>query len=143
LVDFINKNSGPNEPNIPTSIFKCILEQEEYEEQYMGLYTHAQMINDPIYGQILYNCYLSNAFKLKLGYNVKVFLGEMMRATGKEIAEHVIRPTKVNPISHVNARCELLLIITHRLWKVLKRVEKREMGRERRMVCKRMILVLK
>jgi len=38
------------------------------------------------------------------------------------------------------ARREQLLIIIHRLWKVLKRVEEREMGRERRMVGKRMIL---
>ena len=53
------------------------------------------MINDPIYGQISYNCCLSNAFKLKLGHNVKIFVLEMKRVTGKEIAEYVIRPTKV------------------------------------------------
>ena len=53
------------------------------------------MINDPIYGQISYNWYLPNAFKLKLGHNVKIFVVEMMRATGKETAEHIIRLTKV------------------------------------------------
>jgi len=108
----------------------------------MGIYKHRQMINDPIYGQISYNCYLSNAFKLKLGCNVKIIVVEMMRATGKEIAEHVSRPTKVIRTSRVKARREQLLIILHRLWKVLKRVEEREKRRERRMVGTRMILVL-
>jgi len=56
----------------------------------------------------------------------------MMRATGKEIAEHVIRPTKVLPSSRIKARCKQLLIIIHRLWKVLKRVEEREERRGRR-----------
>jgi len=61
----------------------------------MGIYKHGQIINDPIYGQISYNCCLSNAFKLKLGHNVKIFVVEMMRVTGKETAERVIRPTKI------------------------------------------------
>jgi len=39
-------------------------------------------------------------------------------------------------------RSEQMLIIIHRLWKVLKMVEVREKRRERRMVGKRMILVL-
>jgi len=123
-------------------MFKCTLEQDELEEEYMGIYKHGQMINDPIYGQILYNYCLSNAFKLKLGHNVKLFVVGMMRATGKEIAEHVIRLTKVIRASHVKARREQLLIIIHRHWKVLKRVEEREKRRERRMVGTRMILVL-
>ena len=63
----------------------------------MGIYKHGEMINNPIYGQILYNCCLSNAFKLKLGHNVKIFVVDMMRVTVKEIAEHIIRPTKVIP----------------------------------------------
>jgi len=42
----------------------------------------------------------------------------------------------------VKASPEQLLIIIHRLWKVLKMVEEREKRRERRMVGKRMILVL-
>jgi len=52
LIDFIDKNGGPQEPYILTLMFKCTLEQDELEEEYMGLYTHGQMINVPIYGQI-------------------------------------------------------------------------------------------
>jgi len=55
------------------------------------------------------------------------------------VAEHVIRPAKVIPPSHVKARYAQLLIIKHRHSKVLKKVEER---RERKMVGKRMILVL-
>jgi len=66
-------------------------------------------------------------------------LVEIKRATEKAVAEHVIRPAKVIPACRAKARCAQLLIITHRLWKVLKRVEER---RERRMVGKKMILVL-
>ena len=95
LVDFIDKNGSQKEPYIFTSMFKCTLEQDELEEEYMGIYKFGQMINDPIYGQISYNCCLSNAFKLKVEYNVKIFVVEMKRATGKEIGEHVIRPTNV------------------------------------------------
>jgi len=123
-------------------MFKHTLEQDELEQEYMGIYKHGQMINDTIYGQISYNCCLSNAFKLKLGQNVKIFVVEMMRATGKEIAEHIIRPTRVIRTGRVKARRGQLLIIIHRLWKVLRRVEEREKRRERRMVGTRMILVL-
>jgi len=105
----------------------------------MGLYTNGQMITDPINGQISYNFCLSNALKFKLGQDLKIFLVEMKRATGKKIAEHVITPAKVIPPRYVKARCEQLLIIIHRLWKILTRVKER---RERRMVGKRMILVL-
>jgi len=52
LIDFINKNGRPTEPYILTSNFKCTLEQAEFDEEYMGLYTNEQMIPDPIYGQI-------------------------------------------------------------------------------------------
>ena len=76
-------------------MFKCTLEQDELEEENMGIYKHGQMINDHIYDQIWYHCCLSNSFKLKLGHNVKTFVVEMMRATGKETGEHVIRQTKV------------------------------------------------
>jgi len=141
LVDFIDKNGGPKEAYILTLMFKCTLEQDELEEEYMGIYKHRQMVNDLIYGQVLYNCCLSNVFKLKLGHNVKILVAEMMRATGKEIAEHVIRPTKVIRASHVKARHTQLLIMIHRLWKVLKRVEERKKRTERRMVRTRMILV--
>ena len=99
LGDFIDQNGGPKEPYILRSMFRFILEQDELEEEYMGIYKHRQMINDPTYGQILYNCCLSNAVKLKLGHNVNIFVVEMLRATGKETAEHVIRPTKVIPLA--------------------------------------------
>jgi hypothetical protein len=99
LVDFIDKNGGPKEPYAPKLMFKWSLVQDELEEEYMGIYKNGQMINDPIYGQISYNCCLSSAFKLKLGHNMKIFVLEMKRATGKEIAEHVIRLTKVIPLA--------------------------------------------
>jgi hypothetical protein len=82
VVDSINKNGGPKEPYILRSRFKCTLDQNELEEDFMGIYTHRQMINDPIYGQISYNCCLSNAFKLKLGHNEMIFVLEMMRRPG-------------------------------------------------------------
>jgi len=65
----------------------------------MGIYKQGQMVNDHIYRQILYNCCRSNDFKLKLGHNVKILVVEMKRATGKEIAEHIIRLTKVIPLA--------------------------------------------
>jgi hypothetical protein len=90
LIDFINRNGRPKEPYTLTSRFKCTLEKEELDKEYMGLYTNGQMITDPIYGQILCNCCILNAFKWKLGHDPKIFLFEMLRATGKEIAQHVI-----------------------------------------------------
>jgi hypothetical protein len=59
------------------------------------------MTNDALYDQISYNSSLSNAFKLKLGHNVNLFLVEVTAATGKDIAEHVMRPAKVLPASLV------------------------------------------
>jgi len=59
------------------------------------------MINDPLYGQISYNSSLSNAFKLKVGHDVQRCLIEMKAATGKDIAEHVMRPAEVIPASLV------------------------------------------
>ena len=139
LIDFINKNGRPKESYTLTSRFKCTLEKDELDQEYMGLYTNGQMITDPISGQISYNSWLWNALKLKLRDDHKISLIEMKRATGKEIAEHIIRPAKEIPASRVKARCAQLLIVVHTLWKVLTRVEER---RERRMVGKRMILVL-
>jgi hypothetical protein len=139
LIEFINKNGRPKEPYTLTSTFKSTLEKEELDEEYMGLYTNGQMITDPIYGQVSSNCCLSNAFKLKHGHDPTISLVAMKRATGKEMAEHVIRLAKVIPASRVKAGCGQLLIIIHRLWKVLTRVEEKW---ERRMVDKRMILVL-
>ena len=58
-------------------------------------YTHpGQIMNDPLHGQISYNSSLSNAFKLKLGHDVKLFLVDMKAATGNDIAEHVLSPAK-------------------------------------------------
>jgi len=73
--------------------------QDELDQEYMGLYAPGQMMNDCLSGQI--SCYssLSNAFKLKLGHDVKLFLVEMKAATGKDIAEHIIRPVKVIPLA--------------------------------------------
>jgi len=139
LINFINKNRCPTEPYILTSKFKCTLEEAELDKEYMGFYTNEQMIMDPTYGQISYNCCRSNESKLKLGHDPKIFLVEMNRSPGKDIGEHISRPAKVIPASHVQARCAQLLIIIQRQWKVLKRVEER---RQRRMVGKRMILVL-
>jgi len=73
-------------------------------KEYLGLYTHGQIINHPIDGWILYNCSLSKAFKFILGNNLKILLVEMKRATEKEIAEHIIRLKKVIHASCVKAR---------------------------------------
>ena len=113
LVDFIDKNCSPKESYILTAMFKCTLEQDKVEEEYIGLYTHMQMINDGIYGQISYNCCLSNALKLELEHNVKICWVEMMTATEKEIAEHVIMPRKVIPANRVKARRVQQLIVTY------------------------------
>jgi len=101
LIDFIEQSCSPKEPYSLTAIYKCNLMQEELDEEYMGLYAPGQTMNDRLSGQISYNSSLSNAFKLKLGHDVKLFLVEMKAATGKDIAEHVIRPVKVIPASLV------------------------------------------
>jgi hypothetical protein len=98
LIDFIKQNCCPKEPYCLTALSKWNLTQEELHKEYIGLYAPGQM-NDPLYGQIPYNSSLSNTFKLKLWHNVKLFLIEMMAATGKDIAEHVMRPAKVIPTS--------------------------------------------
>jgi len=72
------------------------------------------MITDHTYGQISYNYCLANAFNLGHGHDPKIFSVKMMRATGKEIAVHIIRTVKVIPASRVKARCAQLLIIIHR-----------------------------
>jgi hypothetical protein len=101
LIDFIEHNCSPKEPYSPPAIYKCNLTQKELDEEYMGLYAPGQTMNDRLSGQISYNSSLSNGFKLKLGQDVKLFLVEMKPATGKDIAEHVIRPVKVIPASLV------------------------------------------
>jgi len=109
LIDFIENNCGPKEPYCLTALYKCNLTQEELDEEYMGLYSPGQMMNDTLHGQIFYNSSLSNAFKLKLGDDVELFLIEMKAAKGEVIAEHVMRPAKVIPASLVTvsyAKCE-------------------------------------
>jgi len=69
--------------------------EEELDEEYLGSYAQGQMMNDPPYGQISYNSSLSNAFKLKLGHNVKLLLLEMNAAIIQNSAEHIIRPVNV------------------------------------------------
>jgi len=66
LVDFIDKNGCPKEQFISPSLFQCTLEQDKLKEEYMGIYIHLKMINDPINGQLSYYCCLSNSFKFKL-----------------------------------------------------------------------------
>jgi hypothetical protein len=73
--------------------------QEELDEEYMGLYSPRQMMNDPLYDHISYNSSHSNDFKLKLGHNANQFSVEMNAATGMDIVEHVMRPAKVIPAS--------------------------------------------
>jgi len=112
LIDLIEKNCGPIEPYYLTALYKCNLTQEELDEEYMGLYTPGQILNDPLYGQISYNSSHSNAFKLKLGHNEQLLLPKMKAATGKNIAEHVIRPAKVihaslNTVSYAALRIML------------------------------------
>jgi hypothetical protein len=76
LIDFIDKNGGPKKSYIMTSMFTRTLEQDELDEEYMGIYTNGEMIVDPISDQILYTCCLSKAFQLKLGQNPEIFLSK-------------------------------------------------------------------
>jgi len=98
LIDVIEQNRCPKEPNCLTAFYKPNFTQEEWDKVYMGSYAPGQM-NHPLYGQISSNSSPSNAFKLKLGHDVKLFLVEMKSVTWKDIAEHVMRPAKVIPAS--------------------------------------------
>ena len=138
-IDFIEQNCSPKEPYRLTAIYKCHLMQEEMKEDYMGLYAPGQMMNDPLYGQISYNSYLSNVFKLKLGHDVKLFLVDMNAATGKDIAEHIIRPVKVIPASFLPVSYAPLLIHILRLGREPMKMREWWMRRE---VGKRLIVVL-
>jgi len=113
LIDFIDINGGSKEQYIVTSMFLCPMEQEELDKKYMWLYINRQPLMDPIYDQISYDWCLSNAFQFKQEHNPKIFLFEIMSATGKEIVEHVIRPATVFPANYVKARCAQLPIIIH------------------------------
>jgi len=48
LSDFIKKNCSPKEPYCLTVLYNCNLTQEELDEEYMGLYTPGQTMNDPV-----------------------------------------------------------------------------------------------
>jgi len=63
LIDVINKNGCLKVTYIVTSRFRCTMEQDTLDEEYMGLFTNGQRIMDSIHGQISNNSCLSNAFK--------------------------------------------------------------------------------
>lgn len=86
LIDLMNINGGQTELHIQTYMVKCTLEWDESDDENTGLYTHADIMKDPIRGQISYNCLLSNAYKLRFLHDWKICLGGRTIATGKEIA---------------------------------------------------------
>ena len=130
LIDLVEQNSGPIEPYCLTTIYKGNLTQEELDKEYVGIYTLGQMMNDPLCGQISYNRSISHAFKLKLGHNVKLFLVEMKAATGKDIAEHVMRPAKVIPASLCTVSYAPLLMSILRLQVYLMKMKEWWMRRQ-------------
>lgn len=74
LVDSIESNGASSVPYSLRVTLKCALEQQQLDTEFMGLYADGQLFNLPMYGQIVFNYGLSNGFKLKPGYNVKVIL---------------------------------------------------------------------
>jgi hypothetical protein len=88
------------------------------------------MLNNPLYDQISYNSSLSNAFKLKLGHTVQLFLVEMKAATGKDIAEQVIGLAKAIPAGLVTVRYDPLLISILRLRRYLMKMKEWWMRRQ-------------
>lgn len=123
LVDFIEKNVGVKLPDILTLMIRCTLEQDELDKEYVGLYSHGEVMNNPIYGQTSYSCCRTNAFKLKLGHDVNKTLGEMMSNTWKEITTHEFSLAMIFPASCVKASHVLLLMQNHRHSNILKHVE--------------------
>jgi hypothetical protein len=115
LINFIEKHCCLKVPYCLTAMYTCNLMQKESDEEYMGLYAPGHLMNDLVYGRISYHSSLSNAFKLKQEHIVKPFLVEMKAATGKNIAEHVLRPAKVIPASLVMVSCAPLQISIIRL----------------------------
>jgi len=105
----------------------------------MGLYAPGQTMNDCLSSQISFNRSLSNAFKLNLGHDVKLFLIEMKAATGKDIAEHVIRLVKVIPTSLVPVSYTPVLICLLRLQREPMKMKEWWI---RRQVGKRLIVVI-
>jgi hypothetical protein len=73
LINIIELNCGLKEPYCLCVIYILNVTKEELDKEYMRLYTPGQMINDSLYSQISYNITISNAFKLKLGHNSKLF----------------------------------------------------------------------
>ena len=130
LIDFIKKNCALKVSNCLTAIWSCSLTQEELNEQYMGLYAAVPMMNNTLYSQISYNSSLSKAIKLKLGRNLKLFLVEMNTTTGKDIAEHVLRPAKVIPASLAPVSYAPLLISICRLQMDLMKINEWLMRRQ-------------
>ena len=110
LIDFIETNCGPTEPYCLTAFYNFNSTLGELDEQYMTLYAPGQLMNDLQYGQISFNSSCSNAFKLKLGHHLKLFLVEMKAATGRDIAEHVMKPAKVIPATLVTVSYAALQI---------------------------------
>jgi len=104
LNDFIKKNCSPKSTYCLTAIFKCTLTQEGLDNECMGLFAPWQMMNDPLYGQILYNSCLCIPFRLKLWHNLKQLIVEIKAATGKDIADHIIRPAKMISTSLVTVK---------------------------------------
>jgi len=82
MIDSIAQNCGPKKSYCLTAICICNLTQEELGEEDTGFYAPRQMMHDPLYGLISYCSSLSHAFKLKLGYNVTLFLVEMKASAG-------------------------------------------------------------
>ena len=82
LIDFSDTTRDLKKPYILSWMFKCTLEQDELDKGYVGLYTHGEMLNDPIYRQVTYSYCLSNAFKLQLRHNLKILWIDIRRATG-------------------------------------------------------------
>ena len=139
LIAFIETKCSLKEPYCLMAIYKCSLTQEELDEEYTQLYPHGQIMNDPLYGQISYNSSLSNAFKLKLGHDVKLFLGDMKPATGKDIAENVMKPAQVISASLVTVSHSPVLISLLRLRRYPKNMKEWWM---RRQVRTRLIVLI-
>lgn len=97
LIDFIHSNARMIEPYIQTLMCKCTLEQDNLDDEYKRLYTHRKMMNEPIHGQILYNCCVLNSCKVKLGHNPKIYLVEMKKCYSEGDCRACNSTNEVNP----------------------------------------------
>jgi len=93
-----------------TAIVESIMTQDVLDEVYMQSYASRQLMYCPIYGQISFNCCVSNVFILKLGYNLKQLMLEKKAATGNDIVEYESRQHKVITTSHIPAGSVPLLV---------------------------------